>query len=155
MSPGRHSTGAAVDAPRSSGGPAPAPAAAAGRRSRGRRPSRRTTRILILLAVVIAGVLLTRGPLLSYQGAHARLADQRAQVDLIKQQNKALTEQISGLGETSTLEDLARKDLSYARPGERVYTVQGVPDPPASQPEERAPQRGPLESVVSWFRGLF
>jgi Septum formation initiator len=106
---------------------------------------------------VIAGLLLTRGPLVSYQSAHSQLADQRAQADLISQQNKALAEQIKGLGEASTLEDLARKDLSYARPGERVYTVQGVPDPPAKQPAERAPQpqRGPLESLASWLRGLF
>ena len=106
---------------------------------------------------MVAGLLLTRGPLLSYQSAHARLADQNAQVDLIKQQNKALAEQVNGLGEASTLEDLARKDLSYARPGERVYTVQGVPDPSVKPPAEPAPQpqRGPLESVVSWLRGLF
>jgi hypothetical protein len=105
--------------------------------------------------VLVAGLVLSWGPLSSYRDAHAKLADKAAQVDLMKQTNRALREQVNSLEETRTLEALARKDLAYALPGEQVCIVQGLPESTSTPAPQPAPDRGPLEKLLSAVRGLF
>jgi len=96
------------------------------------RPARRRSsqtarrRWLILSAVVllvVVGVLANMEPLTHYQDARARLQTATAKVDTLAAQKTDLQGQLAKLSESGYLETLARKQLTYVRPGEELYIV--------------------------------
>lgn len=102
-----------------------------GERRSSRLVSRRSSqtarrRWLILFAVVllvVVGVLANMGPLTHYQDARARLQNATAKVDTLEAQKTDLQGQLAKLSESGHLETLARKQLTYVRPGEELYIV--------------------------------
>ncbi len=78
----------------------------------------------------------------------------------LKRENKALEEELARLKTTSTIEELARKDLGLIKPGEKAYIV--VPPEKANQTlggGEEKPKEVKKKSfwqrVVDFFKNLF
>lgn len=122
-----------------------------------RQPTRhrsRLVRVSLVLGVVALGLLLSRAPLTGYLDARAKLAVKQQQVQVLTQRTQALKKDIESLKDPATMESLARTELSYARPGEQVTIIHGVPrpKPAATKPQ---PHPGPLETIVTSIRSLF
>ena len=120
------------------------------------RSRSRAIRLALVVGVLALGAGLSWGPFHAYLEARDRLGAQQREVAQMEQESKELTESIARLREPATVEMLARTQISYAHPGERVYVLM---DPPA-EPEglhvaPSLPKRGPLERLVIGFRGLF
>jgi cell division protein FtsB len=87
---------------------------------------RRIFMLIVLALLVIAAVLANYGPVQSYVDAHTRADSARAKVAALEAQKADLQSELGKLAEADYLESLARKDLTYARPGEDVYIVTGL-----------------------------
>jgi cell division protein FtsB len=86
-----------------------------------------------LLAVVVCALLggaayANYGPLTHYLDAKARLEQRSAEVASQEARNAELQSQVSKLLQPGYLEQLARKELTYALPGEDLYIVTGGSD---------------------------
>lgn len=113
----------------------------------------RVVRVSLVVGVVFLGLLLSRAPLTGYLDARAKLAVKQEQVRGLGERNQALRKEIQSLKDPATMESLARTNLFYARPGEQVTIIHGVPRPkPEAKPQ---PTRGPLETLVTSVRSLF
>ena len=95
----------------------------------GRRAMMAGAIVLLLAAIVIAN----QGPVRELLRERAQLAAKERQVAEIEKGNEAYKAEIARLEKSSYLEALARKQLAYAKPGEDVFIVQGLP-PTASLP---------------------
>ncbi len=75
-------------------------------------------------AIVIASVvLLTSFPLEGLLAQRAELSSTGRELNSVNAQNEALTRQVSVLGETTTINDLARLDYGFVRRGQRAYDI--------------------------------
>jgi cell division protein FtsB len=111
---------------------------------------------LLTLLLMPAAVYLNFGPYREYAEAQERLQAKEQEVSLLEQEIAALEEEMRRLGDESYLEALARKDLTYARPGEDVFIVKGLPEAVAAAEEEPFPvEPGPMERAVRTLRDLF
>jgi len=112
--------------------------------------------LLILLAVAA-----NYGPLHEWRDARARLEKKQAQVAQLSAQKAQLEAQLKNLGDSTYLEGLARQELTYARPGEDVFIVNGLTGDNGSQggtsPATGASAHKPglLERFLSALKGLF
>jgi cell division protein FtsB len=79
--------------------------------------------LLLLAAIVVAN----QGPVRGLLQARAELAVKEKQVAEIEKGNAAYRAEIARLEKTGYLEALARKQLAYAKPGEDVFIIQGLP----------------------------
>lgn len=84
---------------------------------------RRILGAVLLLLLLGAAVSVNWGPLTDYLDARARLEKANQEVAALEQQRLQLQAEVGKLTEASYLENLARKELSYARPGEQLYIV--------------------------------
>lgn len=90
---------------------------------------RRRIFVLVLMAVVVAiAIAANHGPLQSYLDARARLEKAAAKVAALEAQKAELQSRLGKLTEAEYLETLAREELTYARSGEDVYIITGVPE---------------------------
>jgi len=108
------------------------------RTTSGRAPFATRRRVLLLGCLVMLAVVALAanyGPVRHYRDARARLEKTAAEVAALEEQTAALQSQLHKLGQTGYLEDLARQELTYARPDEELYIVTGLP-------EETAPAAG-------------
>ncbi|MCX8033180.1 MAG: septum formation initiator family protein [Thermoleophilia bacterium] len=87
------------------------------------RRRRRILGAVLLLLLLGAAVSVNWGPLTDYLDARARLQKVSQEVAALEQQRLQLQAEVGKLTEASYLETLARKELSYARPGEELYIV--------------------------------
>jgi len=87
------------------------------------RRRRRALVAVLFFALLTAGLAVNLGPLTDYLDARARLEKASQQVAALEQQRLELQAELGKLTEASYLENLARKELSYARPGEELYIV--------------------------------
>lgn len=121
---------------------------------------RRRRRLYILAVfvcvILVAGVLVSINPYLTYRQVTSERNAMESQVALLEQENAAVQAQIDRLKHDSYLETLARSELNLARPGEDVFIVTGtetagtdVADAPG------APEPGPLEKMLGSLRHLF
>ena len=78
-------------------------------------------------------MIANQGPVRDLLRGRAQLAAKEQQVAEIEKGNEAYKAEIARLEKSSYLEALARKQLAYAKPGEDVFIVQGLP-PTASLP---------------------
>lgn len=83
-----------------------------------------------MLAVLVCALLglaaaANYRPLMHYLDAKARLEQRSAEVASQEARNAELQSQLSKLLQPGYLEQLARKDLTYALPGEDLYIVTG------------------------------
>lgn len=84
--------------------------------------------VLLLAAIVVAN----QGPVRDLLRARTQLAAKEKQVADIEKGNEAYKAEIARLQKPGYLEALARKELAYAKPGEDVFIIQGLP--PATSP---------------------
>ena len=99
-------------------------------------PLERRRRIPVALAGVFAlAILATNFPLSSILGQHHQLAAASAQLERVRQQNKALTEQELALRSNVAINELARGDLQMVSPGQTLYDVL----PPSSKTDTTTP----------------
>lgn len=129
-------------------------------KSNGSGTPRRRGRLLILAVLVclilVAGVLVSINPYLTYRQVTSERNAMESQVALLEQENAAVQAQIDRLKHDGYLETLARSELNLARPGEDVFIVTGaetagtdVADAP------RSSEPGPLEKMLGSLRHLF
>ena len=96
----------------------------------------RRRRIPVALAGVFAlAVLATNFPLSSILGQHAQLSSASAQLQRVRQQNKALTAQEDALKSNVAINELARGDLQMVTPGQTLYDVL----PPSNNTDNTTP----------------
>lgn len=90
---------------------------------------RRRILVLVVLAAVVAiGIAANYGPLQSYLESRSRLDKATAKVAALEAQKLELQARLGKLTEAQYLEMLARGELTYARTGEDVYIVTGIPE---------------------------
>lgn len=117
--------------------------------------------VLLLLMMV----LVNKGPVTDYLDAREALAVETQEVAQLQAELQTLKEQVDGASDPSRLEVQARADLSYVRPGEEMFIVEGLPaeedgtpdvslqnDAAADGPSGHA---GPLERFVAAICRLF
>lgn len=91
---------------------------------RGRTAARRRNRRLLVAAVVFAGlVTVSSFPAGALLSQHRQLATTAGQVQALDRQNAALARQAGHLGDPATVEQLARSDFGFVRPGQQAYDV--------------------------------
>jgi len=96
----------------------------------------RRRRIPLALAGVFAlAVLATNFPLSSILGQHAQLSSASAQLQRVRQQNRALTAQEDALKSNVAINELARGDLQMVTPGQTLYDVL----PPSNNTDNTTP----------------
>ncbi len=91
-----------------------------------RRPRRKPARILLtLLFLLCLGMVacLYAGQAFTYWQTRTELKRQLARLELLKEENKALQEEILLLQDYEYLEIRARKELGLVRPGEIIFSV--------------------------------
>jgi hypothetical protein len=76
---------------------------------------------------VVVAIAANYGPMRHYRDARARLEKTTAEVAALEEQKAALRSQLGRLGQADYLESLARQELTYARPGEDLYIITGLP----------------------------
>jgi cell division protein FtsB len=93
---------------------------------RRRRPSRSTLalRWLGITALVVIALSYVH-PLRSYQAARAQVAERRAELAALEQENARLERRLALSGQDYVVEREARR-LGLVRPGERLFIVKGV-----------------------------
>lgn len=87
-------------------------------------------RVLLVVSVaLLLGVALAAnyGPVRHYLDARDRLEIRTAEVEGLKKRNAELRAQVAKLSQPAHLEDLARRELTYALPDEEVYIVTSEP----------------------------
>lgn len=104
------------------------PKSGSGSRAAKRKRSRRMAYLAVALALLLAAVLMNRVPVATYFQAKGALEAEQQQVAQIQAQLDSLKEQAATLSDPARLELEARKDLSYARPGEEMFVVEGLDD---------------------------
>jgi cell division protein FtsB len=96
----------------------------------------RRRRIPVALAGVFAlAVLATNFPLSSILGQHAQLSSASAQLQRVRQQNRALIAQEDALKSNVAINELARGDLQMVTPGQTLYDVL----PPSNNTDNTTP----------------
>ena len=119
-------------------------------RSSGRRAiiSRRQFALVIGLAVVgVLAVAFGRLTLIGYE-LRRESQDTRDEIAALQTENKALQEQLDYWQSDQGLEELARQELGWARPGETLVVV--VPTGGASSAASSPPE--PIEGPPNWLR---
>ena len=91
--------------------------------------------VLLLSAIAVAN----QGPLRELLRGRAQLVAKETQVAEIEKGNEAYKAEIARLQKPGYLEALARKQLAYAKPGEDVFIIQGLPAAAPSPGSEVTP----------------
>jgi cell division protein DivIC len=101
-------------------------------------PRRRRRRRLIQYALVLIGCVIVvdavvgeRG-LLAMRKAREQYQALESALAVAKAENVKMREEIGRLRDSSTIEDLARKELGLIKPGEKVFILRDV-QPPAGK----------------------
>lgn len=116
----------------------------------------RTIRVALLAGVIVLGAVLSWGPGNAYLEANGRLAAEQREVAAMKKESQDLTKAIAKLRQPATVEMLARTEISYAHPGERVYVLMDPPAKVEGKADAAPPRdRGALEQLVVTLRGFF
>ncbi|OFW59852.1 MAG: hypothetical protein A2133_07375 [Actinobacteria bacterium RBG_16_64_13] len=112
--------------------------------------------LLMVLGIAAAA---NYGPLQAYRDARSRLEEAREAVTSLEAQKTELQGELGRLNEAGYLESLAREQLTYARPGEDLYIIDGsestTTGPTEAAPPGTADRPGLLERMLSALGGLF
>ena len=128
--------------------------AATGGRGRRRRVRRGPLVLLALLALVTAACLANAGPLRGYLESRDSLQTKQAAVAALEKQTADLQEEVRSFENGSRVELQARQDLTYARPGEDVFIVEGLPSTTTVTAPSALPSE-PDDSTFGRVRRLF
>jgi hypothetical protein len=88
--------------------------------------------VLVGAAVFAVAVLATSMPVSALLSQNQALATTSAQVNQVKAQNQALAQEAARLGNTSTVDNLARGDFGFVQPGQKAYDVLPAAGAPAA-----------------------
>ncbi|GAB4243885.1 MAG: hypothetical protein Kow00129_03260 [Thermoleophilia bacterium] len=123
-----------------------------------------------LLLLFPVGLYVNLGPYGDYVEARERYEAKAEEVALLERENAAYRSEIDRLEDDDYLEALARKELTYARPGEEVFIVKNLPEdeepnilppveagegPGPSTSEEGAQAESLLDRLLNPVRALF
>lgn len=86
-------------------------------------PPHRARLLLVAAAVFAVVVAVSSFPAEALLAQHRQLSSTSVQVTSLEDQNDALSRQAGHLGDPSTVEQLARSDFGFVRPGQRAYDV--------------------------------
>src|SRR5664279_3693360 len=115
---------------------------------------RRLLAVGSVLLVVLTGLLVNWGPYHDYRASQETLHAMQEETAHLRGEVDASEARVARLKKDGYMEALARKELTYARPGEEVYIVKGLtPDMPQGTGEvSSAP--GPVEKFILLLRNL-
>ena len=116
--------------------------------------------LLALLVLVVAACMANASPLRGYLEARERLEAKQATVAGLEKETADLLKEVRAFQDGSRVEAQARQDLTYARPGEDVFIVDGLPSTttttaPASLPSQPDSPPGLLRRLFDALLGLF
>jgi cell division protein FtsB len=98
--------------------------------------------LVFLTAILVLNMVFGEKGVLAMIRARKEYNTLSAEVERIKARNAELTEQMRRLKEDPvTIEDLARRELGFIRPGEKLFIISDVP--PASPPPVSHPSPAP------------
>jgi cell division protein FtsB len=83
--------------------------------------------LLALLLVVVAACFANAGPLRGYVESRERMEATQAKVAALEKEAADLKAEVRAFENGSRVEVQAREDLTYTRPGEDVFIVEGLP----------------------------
>lgn len=89
---------------------------------------------VIVCTLVGLAVVANYGPVTHYLDARSRLEKAASEVAALEEQNTQMQAELSKLLQPGYLEELAREQLTYSRPGEELYIVTGDQREAAVQP---------------------
>jgi cell division protein FtsB len=83
--------------------------------------------LLALAALLIAASLANASPLRAYLGSKERLDAAQTEVSHLEQETAQARKEVRALEDGIRVEVQARKDLTYAREGEEMFIIEGLP----------------------------
>src|SRR5680860_1020443 len=87
---------------------------------------RRLLAVGSVLLVVLTGLLVNWGPYHDYRASQETLHAMQEETAHLRGEVDASEDRVARLKKDGYMEALARKELTYARPGEEVYIVKGL-----------------------------
>lgn len=95
--------------------------------------SRRLAVVALVAVVVLVGISFARVAIASYQLGEQK-ADLQRQIAMLKSQNLQLQAQVTALQTDAEIEQLARQELGWTKPGDTEVIVRGLPSPTSTPP---------------------
>lgn len=108
--------------------------------------------LLVALAVTMGGIF----PFRQIIAQNAQVEETRSQLERLRGENAELEVRADVLRTDAGVEQLAREQFGFVRPGEESYEVQGpltIEPPPAPEPVVPVDDRGLLQRVWDFLTG--
>src|SRR5665811_2413715 len=115
---------------------------------------RRLLAVGSVLLVVLTGLLVNWGPYHDYRASQETLHAMQEETAHLRGEVDASEARVARLKKDGYMEALARKELTYARPGEEVYIVKGLTPGMPQGTGEVSSVPGPVEKFILLLRNL-
>src|SRR5665811_2369581 len=115
---------------------------------------RRLLAVGSVLLVVLTGLLVNWGPYHDYRASQETLHAMQEETAHLRGEVDASEDRVARLKKDGYMEALARKELTYARPGEEVYIVKGLTPGMPQGTGEVSSAPGPVEKFILLLRNL-
>lgn len=118
--------------------------------------SRRSVVLVILLLVALAVTMGGIFPFRQIIAQNAQVDDTRSQLEQLRSENQALEERAEILGTDAGIEQAAREQFGYVKPGEESFEVQGpltIEPEPEVEPVTPVDDRGLLQRLWDFLTG--
>src|SRR5665811_2154586 len=115
---------------------------------------RRLLAVGSVLLVVLTGLLVNWGPYHDYRASQETLHAMQEETAHLRGEVDASEARVARLKKDGYMEALARKELTYARPGEEVYIVKGLTPGMPQGTGEVSSAPGPVEKFILLLRNL-
>ncbi|WP_420639887.1 FtsB family cell division protein [Candidatus Poriferisocius sp.] len=109
---------------------------------------RRSVVLLVIVGVVLITLFYAVFPTRTFLDQRAAIAESRAELDALLDENDALRSRIHELSQPAEIERLARSEYNLVYPGEEAYAVL-----PAAPEAVEIPDLWPLNALVSSLSG--
>ena len=122
-------------------------------------PDLKSRRSVVLVIFLLVALAVTMGGIFPFRqiiAQNAQVEDTRDRLEELQAENGQLQEQIATLQTDARMEQLAREQFGYVRPGETSYEVQGpltVDGPPEPEPVAVVDDRGLLQRFWDFLTG--
>lgn len=108
-----------------------------------------------ILLVLLAGLLANWGSYQDYRASQEALQQAQGETAALQAEVQSFRSRVARLQKDGYIEALARKELSYVRPGEEVYVVKGLSSGTPQSADEVRPEPGPVEDFILLLRRIF
>ena len=115
------------------------------------------TRGIVSLIAVVFAVTMLYFPCQNYYNETRQLQQLQAEYDALQEYNTQMQNQVDYLNTDEGIEDYARSELGWIRPGEHVVSVEGVtPSTDTSRSNDRvyAIPAGSVAAPDTWYSGF-